>query len=114
MHGGHQACYQQYYLSRPLIQLSSTSSTGSNPPSQTDSPSTDAPRLRRAASKTGDGEGSDDGSNRDGEEGSLAMKFPDGAEGKPVLSGHPCAAGCGHYCWATNDPLLHESMENET
>lgn len=19
-----------------------------------------------------------------------------------TLAGHPCAAGCGHYCWATN------------
>lgn len=115
MHGGHQACYQQYYLSRPPIQVASAPAPGSHPSSQSDSPSTDAPRLRRAASKTGDGEGSDDGaSTRDGEEASLALRFPDGVEGKPTLSAHPCAAGCGHYCWATNEPMLHESTESET
>ncbi|EKM54156.1 uncharacterized protein PHACADRAFT_257792 [Phanerochaete carnosa HHB-10118-sp] len=115
MHGGHQSCYQQYYLSRPLVQISTTSVAGSDPSSQSDSPATDAPRLRRAASKTGDGEGSDDGaSTRDGEEGSLAIRFPDSTEGKLVLSGYPCAAGCGHYCWATNDPFSHENTESET
>ncbi|GJE95841.1 hypothetical protein PsYK624_120310 [Phanerochaete sordida] len=116
MHGGHQACYQQYYLNRPLIQMTSAPTAGSNPSSQSDSPATDAPRLRRAASKTGDGEGSDDGagSARDGEEGSLAIRFPDGVESKPMLSGHPCAAGCGHYCWATNEPLLPDNTESET
>jgi len=21
-----------------------------------------------------------------------------------IYAGHPCAAGCGHYCWAANKP----------
>lgn len=32
------------------------------------------------------------------------------AENSPIyigrrrkLAGHPCAAGCGHYCWAANE-----------
>ena len=23
----------------------------------------------------------------------------------PKLAGHPCAAGCGHFCWAANRDL---------
>lgn len=121
-HGGHQTCYQQYHLSRPLIQLSSPQSVN-NPSSiqQSEAAVPDPPKLRRAASKTGDGEGSDDGaSTRDGEEGSSpAIRFPEffpqdtAAKPVPVLSGHPCAAGCGHFCWATNDPLLHESVASD-
>ncbi|KIO31556.1 hypothetical protein M407DRAFT_131376 [Tulasnella calospora MUT 4182] len=26
---------------------------------------------------------------------------------KKRLMGHPCAAGCGHFCWMTNDPIEH-------
>lgn len=26
---------------------------------------------------------------------------------KKRLMGHPCAAGCGHFCWMTNDPVEH-------
>lgn len=84
--------------------------------SRDDSPAAES-RLRRAASKTGDGDGSDDGaSTRDGDEGSPAFRFSDplALEGKIGLSGHPCAAGCGHVCWVTNIPVMHDSVGSDS
>ena len=109
-HGGHQSCYQRYYLNRPVVPVSIPHPL---PIIQSDSPVAE-PRLRRAASKTGDGDGSDDGaSTRDGDEGSPALRFPESLtpDGKVGgLSGHPCAAGCGHVCWAMNIPVVHDSL----
>lgn len=41
------------------------------------------------------------------DEGSTSLSAEPTSEVQPFeairsLAGHPCAAGCGHYCWATN------------
>lgn len=68
------------------------------------------PASQRASSVSQeDREGSDDGIGtvtREGEESLVGSKMTetvgDGGEAGVAIQGHPCAAGCGHYCWATN------------
>lgn len=72
------------------------------------SPTTPESKHRgRAMSRSVDGEGSDDGlSSRDGEDGKYRNNEVVSVETKNDILGHPCAAGCGHYCWAANEGLL--------
>jgi len=113
-HGGHQSCYRQYYLEQPMIDLPTLflppshnargRSSNRNPPSKpTDddaaSTSSVAPSVSDALSSQGDA--------------ASAISLPTStvdtlSTQSPVrvntmkLAGHPCAAGCGHYCWAAN------------
>ena len=112
LHGGHRNCYQQYYLRRPLQELPSvpTVTAATNAPeTHRSTPTTPESKFRgRAISRSVDGDGSDDGvSSRDGEEGRFGFRGPDSnvIDTKNTLLGHPCAAGCGHYCWAANEAL---------
>ncbi len=92
-HGGHQACYRDYYIQYPMFDLPTTLPSPRNvrgrqlpkrpPPSvvEDDSASTishssavEAPVMQNL------------------EEPSRTAK----------LRGHPCAAGCGHFCWAVS------------
>ena len=110
MHGGHRSCYQQYYLRRPLEEL--PLAMPSAPPTEThrSTPTTPESKLRgRAISRSVDGDGSDDGiSSRDGEDGRLRGHDSHVIDTKNIL-GHPCAAGCGHYCWAANEALPYSA-----
>lgn len=82
--------------------LVSTSDTHQNSPTTPDSK-----RRGRAMSRSVDGEGSDDGlSSKDGDDGKFRTPETINLEAKNDILGHPCAAGCGHYCWAANEALL--------
>jgi len=87
MHGGHQKCYKEYYSARTVEPLP-TPATSRTPP-------------RPVASPTGVMGSEDDPAPpgcemRDVLVSSIAQPLPL----REQLSGHPCAAGCGHYCWA--------------
>ncbi|GAB1522525.1 hypothetical protein RhiTH_005645 [Rhizoctonia solani] len=111
-------CYRSYYLSRPLANVDGSSTAAnsrtstileSDPKSgtpsmqslglgaETEKPFDDAASVK--TEKTQDTLITDPG-NRN----SMELPAQDGkssAEWSP--RGHPCAAGCGHYCWASND-----------
>ncbi|KAG2077771.1 hypothetical protein BDR04DRAFT_1064549 [Suillus decipiens] len=72
-HGGHQDCYRRYYMGHPMV---------------------DIPTSLSARGRSLIRERDDDG--EEGEE----VTCSEGRGGR-TLAGHPCAAGCGHYCWAT-------------
>ncbi|KAI0093423.1 hypothetical protein BDY19DRAFT_923627 [Irpex rosettiformis] len=122
MHGGHQECYQQYHTRRPLISVTPTVTEPTslpylNPNNSNGSQRSQRPPLGPRASSVGreDREGSDDGiSTREGDGSLVGSKITE-TMGDPSVSnvaiqGHPCAAGCGHYCWATNEPNIYENV----
>ncbi|KAG1785218.1 uncharacterized protein HD556DRAFT_1423791 [Suillus plorans] len=74
-HGGHQECYRRYHMGRPMVDIPTSLSTRGR-------------SLIRERNGDGDGE--------EGEEVTCSE-----SRGERTLAGHLCAAGCGHYCWAT-------------
>lgn len=72
-HGGHQECYRRYHMGRPMV---------------------DIPTSLSARGRSLIRERDDNG--EDGDEVTCSE-----GRGERTLAGHPCAAGCGHYCWAT-------------
>ena len=125
-HGGHQTCYREFYLTRPLTELPSHS-VGNFPHGTTDSySSTDASSTtyyslsdsseRGTRSENGaddDNDSEQDGSGGRGSDRDRAKEDLHEYEGitgtnndrrrKMRVFGHPCAAGCGHWCWAANE-----------
>ncbi|KAF9807356.1 hypothetical protein IEO21_08250 [Rhodonia placenta] len=111
MHGGHQECYRNYYTRRPLVELA-----GPEPPESR------RPRLStisipdlgtvpkksgrvpsRSRSATGiDSDGSSDDSHGMGGSTTSGGDLTDNDVPtlRQAMHGHPCAAGCGHFCWA--------------
>lgn len=71
-HGGHQECYRRYHMGRPMVDI----------------PTSLSARGRSLIRERDD--------NGEGEEVTCSE-----SRGERTLAGHPCAAGCGHYCWAT-------------
>jgi hypothetical protein len=88
MHGGHQKCYKEYYSARTVEPLPAPT-----PPR--------TPVRTRASSMSvvgSEGDPTPSGSEiRD----ALVSSPPQPPPLREQLSGHPCAAGCGHYCWAS-------------
>ncbi|KAF9782978.1 hypothetical protein BJ322DRAFT_186081 [Thelephora terrestris] len=88
MHGGHQKCYKEYYSARTVEPLPAPT-----PPR--------TPVRTRASSMSVvglEGDPTPFGSEiRD----ALVSSPPQPPPLREQLSGHPCAAGCGHYCWAS-------------
>ena len=87
-----------------------------NPNNPNNAPRTQRPPGSQRASSVSqdDREGSDDGvstTTREGEESLIGSKMTEtiGELGGPsvAIQGHPCAAGCGHYCWATNSEPVY-------
>ncbi|OJA08915.1 hypothetical protein AZE42_07365 [Rhizopogon vesiculosus] len=72
-HGGHQECYRRYYMDRPMV---------------------DIPAYSSARGRSLTREREDDG----GEEREEITSSQ--GQWERTLAGHPCAAGCGHFCWA--------------
>ncbi|KAG1883918.1 hypothetical protein F4604DRAFT_1648655 [Suillus subluteus] len=72
-HGGHQECYRRYHMGRPMV---------------------DIPTSLSARGRSLIRERDDDEEERE------EATYSEG-RGERTLAGHLCAAGCGHYCWAT-------------
>ncbi|KAH7915025.1 hypothetical protein BJ138DRAFT_998811, partial [Hygrophoropsis aurantiaca] len=73
-HGGHQECYWQYYMTRPMVELG-------------------LPLANRGRTITREEDGEGNGDNAAHSVVSVWQK-------EAGIVGHPCAAGCGHFCWA--------------
>ncbi|KAG5719367.1 WD repeat-containing protein 24 [Termitomyces sp. T112] len=92
-HGGHQACYQEYYLRKPMVDLPE-------------------PVMHTATTRLGSAKkGSSSGSTDDDIASTISTinSTTDSAETSPQqtthpgrIAGHPCAAGCGHFCWVAS------------
>ena len=88
MHGGHQKCFKEYYSVRTVEPL----------PTPTPSRTPSRPRASSTSVVGSEDEPTPPGSElRDVLVSSIAQLSPL----REQLSGHPCAAGCGHYCWAS-------------
>ncbi|KAH9481800.1 GATOR complex protein WDR24 [Psilocybe cubensis] len=86
-HGGHQACYRQYYLQQPMVDLPSSFV-----------PASDSSRGRASVRIASTSVEDDAGSTAD----TSGIPSPEQPHHPKSLAGHPCAAGCGHFCWAAN------------
>lgn len=90
-HGGHRDCYYRFYMQRPMVELSVSTL-----------PLPSEERGRRSIRSSGV-------SPRE-QEGSYFSKIDENAveerKGSMVrVMGHPCAAGCGHHCWASSEKM---------
>lgn len=88
-HGGHQACYQRYYMQRPMVELPTSFHMISEIRGR--------PVTRNILSNGGD------------DDDMITVNPPETSSPSPrghtKLIGHPCASGCGHFCWAANGNL---------
>ena len=95
-HGGHQACYRRFYTEIPLAVLPAPPQAPSS-----GSPMKFPPRLYRSASVSRS-------KDREGDDAADIVAPDDSFDTSTVtpaprqLMGHPCAAGCGHFCWVAN------------
>ncbi|THV00375.1 hypothetical protein K435DRAFT_854840 [Dendrothele bispora CBS 962.96] len=95
-HGGHHACYSQYYAQRSMVQIS---------PNLGNRNTLLEDRVRPGVSGGGENE-----AERDEAGGMNALSSVNAGTGggqynltdTPKFAGRPCAAGCGHYCWLVN------------
>ncbi|KAI0082042.1 hypothetical protein K474DRAFT_1671564 [Panus rudis PR-1116 ss-1] len=116
-------CYQKYYMNRPMIELThqlrdnqpqQPASSTLLPPSTPSLQSRPLPRGRTLSKVTDSGE-SDDGVSSRHTDGLSDGGGTGGAAVNPIpitILGHPCAAGCGHYCWAANGGLYPQIVED--
>jgi hypothetical protein len=84
-HGGHQTCYREYYTRQPMVDVPSALSTRNILNNEDDSAS-----MISSQSYLFD---------------PFAFESPlqtHRNRKSPRIAGHPCAAGCGHLCWAAN------------
>jgi hypothetical protein len=94
-HGGHQACYRQFYAEIPLFLLSAPQMPSPGSPMKL------PPRLYRSASASRS-------KDREWDDATDIVAADDSFDTSTVtaaprqLMGHPCAAGCGHFCWVAN------------
>jgi hypothetical protein len=94
-HGGHQACYRRFYAEIPLSLLPAPQAPSPG------SPMKFPPRLYRSvsASRSKDRE-CDDATDIVAPDDSFDTSTVTPAPRE--LMGHPCARGCGHFCWVAN------------
>lgn len=115
-HGGHQACYRDYYAHGPNVEIGA--SRYSDPP-PVDAPLTltlpnlddgppgtpGTPRRHSSIGLEGDSGPTGSGSNSivdlPSVRAAASTSFHAG-EKRSRLLGYPCATGCGHVCWASN------------
>jgi WD repeat-containing protein 24 len=89
-HGGHQACYRNYYTGRPMVELP-----------RLIPPATETRGQSVARSSPMGREADDDDSSTTTSENPLEGYSPAPTQSSKLI-GHPCAAGCGHFCWAVS------------
>jgi len=96
-HGGHQSCYREYYMGQPMVDLPSSS------PQLTDSRD-HHPSTTRNQQTNEDDYTSMNSSQSNLIDSSVSESSVQTHQNRksPKLAGHPCAAGCGHLCWAAN------------
>jgi hypothetical protein len=94
-HGGHQSCYREYYMRQPMVDLPSSS------PQLTDC--RDHPSTRNQQNNEDDSISMSSSQSIPIDLSVSESPLPTHQNRKSAkLAGHPCAAGCGHLCWAAN------------
>ncbi|PCH44052.1 hypothetical protein WOLCODRAFT_76205 [Wolfiporia cocos MD-104 SS10] len=110
MHGGHQECYLKFYLSRPLTELNVSDTRGRNhirsAVEHVFTHSRGMPGIMsNLSADTESDTQSEDGGSMQGESTASGEEATDAelvATMRRMLYAHPCAAGCGHFCWAVS------------
>lgn len=117
-HGGHKSCYRRYYMETAMVELPATSFL---PPSPTEE---DRGRSlsRQLAVRSEDGDSTSVASTRtstsivatsvastQGSGGQSPARTETDSNVPMKMLGHPCATGCGHYCWAVN--VTHDVLD---
>ena len=94
-HGGHQSCYREYYTRQPMVDIPSALPQLTEPK--------DHPSTRNQQNNE------DDSVSMISSQSYLFDPFAFESPlqihrnpKSPRIAGHPCAAGCGHLCWAAN------------
>jgi hypothetical protein len=95
-HGGHADCYRSYYTSRPAVELPARPSPVH---SRQDGRSTS--RSQSGSFRDEDEEETATAASEDSRYEPIG--FPSSTGKRRKTMGYPCAAGCGHYCWAAVD-----------
>ncbi|KAH8118718.1 WD40 repeat-like protein [Phellopilus nigrolimitatus] len=85
-HGGHRNCYHRYYKKRPMVELASSTSES---------------RGRRIPKMPSTLFGDIDENPPNADEAASSGYIP-----TVRVMGHPCAAGCGHFCWAASEKMF--------
>ncbi|KAI9433933.1 hypothetical protein H4582DRAFT_2112706 [Lactarius indigo] len=91
-HGGHQICYRRFYAKMPSVLLPTPLAPSPASPLKTHH------RLARSTSRSNYSEGDDINVPPDCSFETSTVTPASSSQ----LQGHPCAAGCGHFCWVTN------------
>ena len=110
-HGGHQECYRQYYFQHTMVELPTSfpkRDGRGRPSTRYSQPTDDISNISSSSlsSMTTESTSQIDASSTVSTLSSAAD--PLYSAQSPThnslhkLTGHPCAAGCGHYCWAAN------------
>jgi len=94
-HGGHQSCYREYYMRQPMVDLPS-----SFLPPLTDSK--DWTSTRNQLNNEDDSSSTISSQSNPIDLSSVTESPLQPSHKSAKLAGHPCAAGCGHFCWAAN------------
>lgn len=111
-HGGHHECYRAYHLARPMVEVESSSPER---PTMNPQRNSHQPRLSSASrgsvpatitsDHTADNASPPSGgvTEEGGDEARDRLMGPASSGERMRLKYHPCAAGCGHNCWAANE-----------
>ncbi|TCD66714.1 hypothetical protein EIP91_001007 [Steccherinum ochraceum] len=106
MHGGHEECYRSYYEQRSMLPIPKTQDYAAvKPPviNPTSSPGSQPSARERRMSKSGEPGSADDSMDTSGTTDGQSEHGTGVQEGS--ILGRPCAAGCGHFCWAANEKV---------
>ncbi|EMD38736.1 hypothetical protein CERSUDRAFT_112461 [Gelatoporia subvermispora B] len=71
------------------------------------------PPLLRTASHDGEGDGTRPGEDDESSAARMSRMMEEGSVDERRLWAHPCAAGCGHFCWAADEPFLEGELGKE-
>ncbi|KAG7450975.1 WD40 repeat-like protein [Guyanagaster necrorhizus] len=97
-HGGHHVCYQRYYMQRPMVHLPKSFLPATA--------ATEDHRGRSVARSSTETVVDDDSSSTTSAVSTVDVQTSETTntvmDKMSDFIGHPCAAGCGHFCWAAN------------
>ncbi|KAA1475838.1 hypothetical protein DENSPDRAFT_449486 [Dentipellis sp. KUC8613] len=105
-HGGHQECYRRYYLERPMVEIPTPPSPPQATVPATHTRGRSLSRGSNGHTALGDEEVKPEKEKEKEKEKDVsgAGNAVNGAQGLGrQLMGHPCATGCGHFCWIGNE-----------
>ncbi|KAF6744343.1 hypothetical protein DFP72DRAFT_929836 [Ephemerocybe angulata] len=100
-HGGHQSCYRRYYMETAMLELPTSFSLHSSDLVEDRGRSLSRTVVDRSEASVETSVASTRSSVL-GTSGPSPVRTESSVGGVQKMMGHPCASGCGHYCWAAN------------